>query len=122
MRSGMYPCFLESSQNVVVSHKRPHDKAFVRDDDTPLEEHELDDLAGHIQRHWRRVGRQLNLSESTLTEIELRNSGHNSEREKAFQMFLEWRERYPECFKKGRLHNVLVHCGLNNTSKRFLLG
>uniref|UniRef100_A0A7M5VBJ1 Death domain-containing protein n=2 Tax=Clytia hemisphaerica TaxID=252671 RepID=A0A7M5VBJ1_9CNID len=79
--------------------KRTFDQAFLKDT-RPIEENELDDIAEQISRSWRHVGRKLNITESSLNEIDLR-TGQNTEREKAFQMLLEWRERFPDDFNRG---------------------
>ena len=102
---------------VQKQNKRIYNQAFL-EDPRPLEENELDDIAEQISRSWRHVGRKLNITESSLNEIDLR-TGQNTEREKAFQMLLEWRERFPDDFTRGRLFTVLDLCNLKYTAKRF---
>ena len=103
------------------ANKRSYQQAFY-DNRDPLDESELDDVAEQISRRWKNVGRKLDLTESCLNEIDLRGTSPNvTEREKSFQMLMEWRERFPETFTRGRLHSVLDQCDLKYTAKRLFV-
>lgn len=95
-----------------------YNEAFYIGDKKQPDESRLDDIAGNIAQHWKKVGRKLNLEEKELNEINL-NYRDSSECEKAFQMLLVWRERYPDQFTIGRLRNVLEQCHLKHTANTF---
>lgn len=111
----------KTSHHQKVNNKRSFQQAFY-DNLDPLDESELDDVAEQISRRWKNVGRKLDLTESCLNEIDLRGTSPAvTEREKSFQMLMEWRERFPEKFTRGRLHFVLDQCDLKYTAKRLLV-
>ena len=108
----------ENSTTSITDHDGIAETKKSHDARQPLDESELDDIAGQICRHWKQVGRKLNIPQLCLEQLDL--SVSTTEQEKAFQMLMEWRERSPEYFTRGRLYFVLKQCDLRHTANRVL--
>lgn len=104
--------------NYSTRGKRSYNEAFFVEEKQQPTESQLDDISENIARDWKKVGRKLNLQERDLNEINM-NFRDDTEQEKAFQMLLTWRERYPDQFTSGRLNKVLRQCNLKYTADTF---
>ena len=79
----------------------------------------LDIIAGEIPSKWKRVGLKLGIDAKRIQELD-QNNRNESEREKAFQMLLMWREKDPDSCCNSTLANALRSCDLNYTARQCL--
>ena len=84
-----------------------------------LTEAKLDQLSGEIAKSWKHVARNLGVGEKKIAEIDLNNQ-NEGEREKAFQIFMVWREMDPDNFNGETLGRALYKCDLKFTARQFL--
>ena len=84
-----------------------------------LEENELHDLANDVSPFWKKLGRQLKIKDSKLSQFDV---DHQQDAyEKAYQMLLHWRETRLDQATYQMLYNALTSdvVGRNDLGKKY---
>ena len=84
-----------------------------------LTDAKLDRIAGQIAKSWKQVGRNLEIGEQKIAQID-QNNQHEGEQEKGYQMFMVWKEMDPDNFSAEILGRALYRCDLKFTARQFL--
>ena len=79
----------------------------------PLGTSELWKISQFINNHWKSLGRNLEVPEEDLNQVE---HAHKDMRECSYQMLLKWKERFPQKCVFGTLYVALCDSGLNSVA------
>lgn len=83
------------------------------------EEKELHELANDVSSFWKKLGRELNIEESKLSQLDVDHL--QDAYEKAFQMLLHWRQRKENQATYQILYSALTSAvvGRNDLGKKY---